>query len=112
MASAGDDGPEHRADDPADEGPLGSPRVTEEEPPPKLAQYRKAVIVAGIGLLAVLTDLATSYASDDGIDGGEWLHSGIVLVSALLSAGGAATVGNTYSRSALEAKLAASRVRR
>lgn len=107
MASAAG-GPGHRAGgpDPVGGGPLGSPKVTEEEPPPKLAQYRKAVIVAGIGLLALLTDLAASYASNDGINGGEWLHALIVLVSTLLSAGGAATFANTYSRPQLLAKLA------
>lgn len=70
-------------------------------------QYRKAIIVAGIGLLAFLTDLATSYASGDSINGGEWLHAMIVLVSTLLSTGGVAAFGNVYSRGQLEAKLAA-----
>jgi hypothetical protein len=111
MASTGGHRPEHRAGDPVN-GPLGSPNVTEEEPPPTLAQYRKAAIVAGVGLLALLTDLATSYASNDGIDGGEWLHAMIVLVTTLLSTGGVATFSNTYSRGQLEAKLAAARTRR
>ena len=102
---------EHVAGEPV-ASPLGSPQVTEDEPPSKLAQYRKAVIVAGVGLLALLTDLGTSYASGNDVDGGEWIHAAIVLVSTLLSAGGAATFGNTYSRSTLEAKLNAARGRR
>jgi uncharacterized membrane protein YidH (DUF202 family) len=67
-------------------------------------QYRKAILVAAVGLLAFLTDLATSRATDGEID---WLHAMIVLVSTLLSTGGVAAVGNVYSRGQLEAKLAA-----
>lgn len=77
--------------------------------PPWWQQYRKAVVVAGIGLLAFLTDLATSRATNGEID---WLHALIVLVSTLLSTGGVAAVGNTYSREQLEAKLAALPARR
>lgn len=67
-------------------------------------QYRKAVIVAGIGLLAFLTDLATSRTADGRVD---WLHALIILVSTLLSTGGVAAVSNTYSREQLAGKLAA-----
>jgi hypothetical protein len=96
---------------PAGGGPPGSPQVadTEQDPPAWWQQYRKAVIVAGIGLLAFLVDLSASRATDGRID---WLHALIVLVSTLLSTGGVATVGNTYSRATLEAKLAVAGGRR
>lgn len=66
-------------------------------------QYRKALVVAGVGLLAFLVDLSASRATDGRID---WLHALIVLVSSLLSTGGVATFSNTYSRAQLESKLA------
>lgn len=83
--------------------------VMAEAEPAWWQQYRKAVIVGGVGLFATLTDLATGYATGDRIDGGEWLHAAIVLVSTLLSTGGVAAVGNVYSRAQLQAKLAEAR---
>jgi hypothetical protein len=73
--------------------------------PPLLAQYRKAAVAAGVGLLAFLTDLATSYASGNRIDGGEWLHAGILLVSTVLTTGGVTVAENAYPRAELLRRL-------
>jgi hypothetical protein len=73
--------------------------------PPFWEQYRKAVVAAGVGLLAMLTDLGTSYASGDRINGGEWIHAAIVLVSTILTTAGVAAISNVYPAAVLRQRL-------
>jgi hypothetical protein len=78
--------------------------------PAKWRQYKKALTVLGIGLLAALGDLG--YAMVDGLTGPEVVHVLFVFVGTCLSAGGAAAVGNDYTVEQLQAKLAAAGGRR
>ncbi len=98
---------EHVADY-SDRGPAGSPVVSYDDPP-AWQQYRKALYVFAVGLLATLTELYV--AINDGLSTQEKVHLGITFLSTLISAGGAAAIGNVYSRSTLESKLAQSRRR-
>jgi hypothetical protein len=82
--------PEHRDDGNSD--------------PPLWQQYRKTLVVLIIGLIAALTDLGV--ALEGGMTGQERVHVVIVFLSTLLSAGGAAAVGNSYTQAQLQAKLA------
>lgn len=78
------------------------------EPPAWWQQYRKAVIAAGVGLVAALTDLGVAL-SDGHVTAQEWVHVLIVFLSAVFTTGGVAAVQNTYSVGELQARLLAAK---